>query len=145
MNIAIGNDHRGVKLKQKLTKYLEKKGYTIHNYGADTEESTDYPVYAFQVGEAVKKQEANLGIVICGNGIGVSIACNKVKKVRCARVTSILDAKHARAHNHANVIALAGDLSLMRAKDIIDQFLKTEPSTEERHVKRVEMIDGYKG
>lgn len=141
MNIGIANDHRGFKLKQKLTNYLKDKGYNIINYGTDSEESTDYPIYAFKVGEAIKNKEIDFGILICGTGIGMSIACNKVKGVRCARVCNKDDAYITRLHNDANVIALSEDTS--DVEEIIDTFLTTKFSDEEKHKRRVEMVDNY--
>lgn len=141
MNIGIANDHKGLKLKKKLVKYLYKKGYKMYNYGTNTEESVDYPDYAKAVGKAVANSELELGILICGTGIGMSIACNKVKGARCAKVSSVKEAKLSKQHNNANVIALNGDMPSYKAKDIIDAFIKTKFTEEERHVKRIEKID----
>ena len=138
MKIGIASDHRGYQLKQKL---LNELNYEIIDYGTISEESTDYPIYAFKVGEAIKNKKIDLGILICGSGIGMSIACNKVKTVRCALVNNVEDAKLCRLHNNANVIALSATNS--NYKEIIDTFLTTKFSKEERHIKRVEMIDNY--
>lgn len=143
MNIGIATDHRGVKQKQKLIKYLEKKGHTIYNYGPDTEESVDYPDYAFLIGEKINSGEIELGILICGTGIGMCIAGNKVKGIRCAKVDNIKEAKLSRLHNNANVISLSSNMGLMRMKDILDVFLSTSFSAEERHVLRINKIDNY--
>ncbi len=143
MNIGIATDHRGIKQKQKLIKYLEKKGHTIYNYGPDTEESVDYPDYAFLIGEKINSGEIELGILICGTGIGMCIAGNKVKGIRCAKVDNIKEAKLSRLHNNANVISLSSNMGLMRMKDILDVFLSTSFSAEERHVLRINKIDNY--
>ena len=141
MNIGIANDHRGFKLKQKLTNFLKSMGYNIIDYGTNNEESTDYPLYAFKVGEAIRDNKIDLGILICGTGIGMSIACNKVENVRCARVCNNNDAYYARLHNNANVIALPENIE--NVEEIINTFLNTKFSDEEKHNRRVEMINKY--
>lgn len=143
MNIGIATDHRGVKQKEKLIKYLEKKGHTIYNYGTDSEDSVDYPDYAFKIGEKINEGEIEIGILICGTGVGMCIASNKVKNIRCAKVDNLLEAKLSRSHNNANVITLSSYMSLMRMKDILDVFLKTSFSGDERHVRRLTKIDEY--
>lgn len=139
--IGIASDHRGYKLKQKLTKYLNKKGYTVVDYGTDSTVSTDYPEFGFRLGEAVAKYEVSKGIAICGSGIGISIACNKVKGVRCAKVDNAKEIKYSRQDNDANVVAIAGNMHLFRAKDIIDAFLNTSFTGLERHQKRIDMLN----
>lgn len=141
MNIGIANDHRGFKLKQKLTNFLKEKGYNIIDYGTSSDISVDYPVYAFKVGEAIRDNKIDFGILICGTGIGMSIACNKVKNVRCAKVSSIDEAILSRQHNDANVIAISENTE--DALEIIITFLNTKFSNEEKHIRRVEMINNY--
>ena len=141
--IGIASDHRGFRLKQKLTKYLNKKGYSVIDYGTDSRESTDYPVYGFKLGKAVKNHEVAKGIAICGSGIGISIACNKIKGVRCAKVNDTKEAKWARIDNDANIIALSAKMPMFRVKDVIDVFLKTNFSNLQRHKKRIDMLDSY--
>ena len=141
IKIGIGNDHRGLKLKNKIVKYLYKKGYKIFNYGTNDQTSVDYPDYAKAVGTGVANSEIDLGILICGTGIGMSIACNKVKGARCARVLSTKDAKLAKEHNNANVLAFGEDLPFYKVKDILDVFLKTNFSSDERHLIRVDKIE----
>ena len=143
MNIGIANDHRGYELKQKLTDYLTKKGYNVINFGTDSIESADYPDYAIKLCNAVIKEQVIYGIAICGNGIGMCIACNKVKGIRCAKVSTSKEAKMCRLHNDANVIAIGSDLSFLEIKDIIDNFLMTNFSEDERHVRRIEKITKY--
>jgi len=143
MNIGIANDHRGFNLKQKITNYLTKKGYTIINYGTDSNESVDYPDFAFKLGEAINNGEIEIGIAICGRGIGISIACNKVKNIRCAKVDNVEEARLTRSDNDANVIAINSTYPFYKVKDILDIFLKTPFSNEERHVRRVEKINSY--
>ncbi len=139
--IGIACDHRGYKLKQKLTKYLVKKGYTVVDFGTDNKNSVDYPRFGFRLGEAVADYEVEKGIAICGSGIGISIACNKIKGVRCAKVDNVKETKYARKDNDANVIAIAGNMPVFRAKDIVDAYLKTNFTGLERHKKRIEMLD----
>lgn len=141
MTIGIANDHRGLNLKQELTKYLKDLGYNIIDYGTNTIEPTDYPIYAFKVGEAVKNQNIDFGILICGTGIGMSIAANKIDKVRCAKVDNIDEAILSRKHNNANVIAISENN--INAKEIVKTFITTDFSNEERHLRRVELIDNY--
>ena len=143
MNIGVANDHRGLLLKQKLTNYLEKKGYNITNYGTDSKESVDYPDYAFKLCEAINNKEVVYGIAICGTGIGICIACNKVKNIRCAKVSNCKEAILSRKHNNANIIALNSDMSLMEAKDILDEFLRTNFDSDERHIRRIKKISDY--
>lgn len=141
MNIAIASDHRGYELKCKIINYLEEKGYTINDYGTDSNVSTDYPIYAFKLGESIRDNINKFGILICGTGIGMSIACNKVKNVRCAKVNNVDETILTRQHNNANVIALSENVE--KVFEIIDAFLNTEFSFEEKHIKRVEMITNY--
>lgn len=139
--IGIASDHRGYKLKQKLTKYLTKKGYTVVDFGTDGTFSVDYPEFGFKLGEAVADFEVEKGIAICGSGIGISIACNKIKGVRCAKVDNVKEVKYARKDNDANVIAIAGNMPTFRAKDIIDAYLNTSFTGHDRHKRRIEMLD----
>lgn len=143
MKIGIASDHRGVILKEKIKNYLNDR-YQIIDYGTNSIESVDYPLYAYKIGESVRDNKIDLGILICGTGIGMSIACNKVKKVRCAKVDNIKEVKYTRQDNDANIIAINGNMPLFRAKDITDVFLKTPFSNLERHKKRIEMLDNYK-
>ena len=143
MRLGIASDHRGYKLKEKLKKYLNKKGYEVEDYGTDSPESTDYPIYGIKLGEAIRDKEIDLGIVICGTGIGISIACNKVKGVRCSRIVNAKEAKTTKIHNMANVIALNEKMFLFQAKDIVDNFIKTKYQDDERFIRRVNQITEY--
>ena len=137
MKIAIASDHHGVDLKQKLTKYLEDKDYNVVDCGPNTNEMVDYPEYAFKVGNMISNQDADYGILICNTGIGMSIAANKVKGVRCARVVSEEDAKMTRRDNDANVIALSAQI------EILNIFFNTEFLKLDRYVRRIEEINNY--
>lgn len=141
MKILIANDHRGIKLKNKLQNYLIKSSYTVENLGTDTKESVDYPTLAFTLGEKI--DDDNLGILICGTGIGMSIAANKVKGIRCAKVSNVYEARLCREHNNANVIALSSNLSTLKAKKIIKNFIETKFSTDDRHKRRINIIEDY--
>lgn len=141
MKILIANDHRGLELKNKIQKYLIKNNYIVENLGTDTETSVDYPNLAFNLGEKIDND--TLGILICGTGIGMSIAANKVKGIRCAKVSSVEEAKLCREHNNANVIAISSNLSILKAKKIIKTFVETKFSNDDRHQRRVEMINTY--
>lgn len=143
MKIAIANDHNGVNIKTMLKKYLEELGYEVLDFGSNTSESVDYPNYAFKVGKSVANKESDLGILICGTGIGMSIACNKVKGVRCAKVSNLEEAILSKQHNNANVIALSSHLSESDLKEITKAFIETNFSNEERHIRRNNLIDNY--
>ena len=122
MKVGIANDHRGFKLKNEIVEYLKSLGYDVINYGSDTEDPVDYPVYAFKIGEAVQKGEIDRGILICRTGIGMSIACNKVKGVRCAKVDNVEEAALTRLDNNANVIAISYVKDITEIKEMIKTF-----------------------
>lgn len=143
MKIGIANDHRGYKLKTKLIPYLQKKGYQVEDYGTSSTESVDYSDYGILLGEKVRDKEVDFGIAICGSGIGISIACNKVSGVRCAKVNNTKEAKLTRIDNNANVIALNEKMHIFEAKDILDVFLTTEYKEEERFQRRIDKITNY--
>ncbi len=143
MQIFIGSDHRGVELKQQIIKNLESDGFTVYDTKLKNNEMDDYPDFAFEVGENVLKNEDALGILICGNGIGISIAANKVKGIRCARVLNEDDAFKSKNHNGANVIAIGADKPLNDAMEIVNVFISTKPASEERHLKRINKIINY--
>lgn len=140
MKIGIASDHRGVILKEKIKKYLNDS-YQIIDYGTNSIESVDYPQYAYKIGEDIKSKKIERGILICGTGIGMSIACNKVHGIRCAKINDLEEAILARSHNNVNVIALGENTQ--NYKEIINAFLNTDFSNEEKHRRRVEMIDNY--
>lgn len=140
MNIGIANDHRGFIIKQKLTIFLEKKGYNVIDYGTNSTDSVDYPDYALKLCEGIKNEEIHLGIVICGTGIGMSIACNKINGIRCAKVSDDVEAKLSRQHNDANVVAISANTTMFEVKDIVDSFITTNFSNDERHQNRIDKI-----
>lgn len=142
MRIGIASDHRGYEKKSELIKLLGQK-YNIIDYGNKLyDEYDNYPTFAINLGEAIQK-EIDLGIVLCGTGIGVSIAANKVNGVRAAKVDNENEAYYSRLHNNANIIALDSDKDIEELHTLIDKFINTAFSTEERHSRRVKMISDY--
>ena len=141
--IGIASDHAGFETKEYLISYLKEQNYEIIDYGTTNNDSVDYPLYALKVGEAVKENRIEYGILICKTGIGMSIACNKVKGVRCAKIDNIEEAILSRKHNDSNVIALSSMRDKEDLKKIVKTFLSTTFSNEERHVKRINIIKDY--
>ncbi|MEE1087067.1 MAG: ribose 5-phosphate isomerase B [Schaedlerella sp.] len=140
MKVGIGNDHSALELKAEIIKFVEAMGHEVVDYGTKTSESCDYPTYGEAVGNAVVNKEVDLGILICGTGLGISIAANKVKGVRAAVCSEPFTAKMAREHNNANIIAFgARVVGAEIAKMIVDAFLNTEFAGG-RHERRVNMI-----
>lgn len=140
MKIAIGNDHVAVDMKHHIAKYLEEKGHEILNFGTDSDERCDYPVYGKKVAAAVANGECERGILICGTGIGISLAANKVKGIRAAVCSEAYSARLTRQHNDANIIAFgARVVGPATAEMIVDEFLNTEYEGG-RHQKRIDMI-----
>lgn len=141
MKVGIVSDHRGYQLKEEILKKL--KNIDLIDYGTFSTESVDYPDYAFKLGKKVMEKEVNYGIAICGSGIGISIACNKVKGIRCAKVATKEEAYYTRNDNDSNIIAFSADTDLNKAIDIINTFLNTPFSNEERHINRIKKISEY--
>lgn len=140
--IAIGSDHGGFALKEEVVKYLKGKGYELKDVGCYDVSSVDYPSYGHAVGKAVASGECEFGIVICTTGIGISIAANKVPGVRCALCSEPHSARMTREHNNANVLAMGGGLiGPQMAFTIVDTFLNTEFSVEEKHHRRVNLLE----
>ena len=141
MKLALAADHGGFELKEQIKKYLTEQNYEIADLGTISCESVDYPVYGKACGEAVVSGKADLGIVFCGSGIGISIAANKVKGVRCALCTSPIMAELSRQHNNANVLALGGRiLTYEEAVRIVNAWLGSEFEGG-RHQRRVDQLD----
>lgn len=140
--IALGCDHGGYELKQEIIKYLEGKNIEYKDFGCDSTESVDYPVYAKKVAHAVADKECEFGILICGTGIGISIAANKVKGIRAALCHDCFSAEATREHNNANIVAMgARVIGPGLAVKIVDTFLNTPFSNDERHIRRINMIE----
>lgn len=140
--IALGCDHGGYELKQEVIAYLEKQGYVYKDYGCYGLDSVDYPAYGKAVGEAVASGECEKGIIICGTGIGISIAANKIKGVRAALCSDCFSAQATREHNDANVLAMgARVLGPGLALKIVETFLTTPFSEDPRHIRRIRQIE----
>lgn len=141
MNIALGSDHGGYRLKQEIIGYLEEKGITCKDFGCADSSSCDYPEFGAAAARAVANGECDKGIVICTTGIGISITANKVKGIRCALCADTLSARLTREHNDANMLALgAGITGTHLALNIVETFLDTPFSGEEKHSRRVAEI-----
>lgn len=140
--IAIGCDHGALELKNQLIEHLKKRGIECKDTGCYTNESCDYPVYAKKVTELVKSKECELGILLCGTGIGMSIAANKVKGIRAALCSDCFSAEATRQHNDANVLCLgARVIGPELAFRIADTFIDAEFSGDERHKRRIGMLE----
>lgn len=142
MKIGFASDHRGYKLKKQLIEQLQDE-YEIIDYGTSSEESTDYPDYAFLLGENVSTKKVDFGIAICGSGIGISIACNKVLGVRCAKVTTAEEAKITRIDNDANIVAFGENTTFLDALNIVKTFVSTDHPSMEKHDRRIRKIKEY--
>ena len=140
MKIAIGNDHTAVAMKNGIVAHLEAKGYEVVNFGTDATDRSDYPIYGKRVADAVASGECDLGVLICGTGIGISLTANKVKGIRAAVCSESYSAKMTRMHNNANIIAFgARVVGQATAEEIVDAFLEAEYEGG-RHARRVDMI-----
>lgn len=140
--IALGCDHGGFDLKKEIADYLSKNGFEYKDFGCYDTASCDYPEYGRAVANAVASGECEMGILICGTGIGMSMVANKVKGVRCAHCTDCFSAKAAREHNDANIIALGARITGSGlAVMMVDIFLNTPFSQDERHIRRISRIE----
>lgn len=140
--IAIGSDHGGFDLKEKVKAHLLEKGYDVKDVGCYEKVSVDYPTFGHAVAKAVAEGECEKGIVICTTGIGISITANKTAGIRCALCSEPLSAKMTRLHNDANVLAMGAALvGDMMAMEIVDTFLGTAFSGDERHQRRIDLIE----
>ena len=141
--IALGSDHGGFDLKQEIKKYLEEAGYEYRDFGCESKASCDYPVFGRAAAKAVAEGSCEKGIVICTTGIGISITANKLPGIRCALCADSVSAKLTRLHNNANVLAIgAGIVGSNLALEIVKTFLETEFSGDERHQRRIDLIEG---
>ena len=140
MKIGIGNDHSEVELKNAIKDYLTQQGYEVINYGTDSTEAFDYPLAGEAVANAINNHEVDCGICICGTGIGISIAANKVKNIRAAVCSEPVSAKLAKEHNNAQIICFGARIvGLNMAKAIVDAWLNAS-FQEDRHIKRLALI-----
>ncbi|MBP3920262.1 MAG: RpiB/LacA/LacB family sugar-phosphate isomerase [Bacilli bacterium] len=143
MKIGIASDHRGYETKKQIIEYLKEK-YEIIDYGTNTKERVDYPIYGIKLGEKVAQKEVEYGIAICGSAIGISIACNKVKGIRCGKINTIEEAIHAKENDHVNIIAISGETDIEINKKIVDAYLNTKENTKDpSYLNRVNQIIEY--
>jgi ribose 5-phosphate isomerase B len=143
--IALGCDHGGFELMQQVKLHLRERGLTYKDYGTVTDRSCDYPDFAQAVAKGILAGECDKGILICGTGIGISIAANRFEGIRCALCHDCFSAEATRLHNDANILAMGGRVvGPGHALKIVDTFLDTEFSGDERHVRRIEKIEKFK-
>lgn len=141
--LALGCDHGGYELMQEIKQYLDQKKIAYRDFGCHSTEAVDYPLYAKKVGKAIQDGVCEKGILVCGTGIGISITANKMEGIRAALCTDCFSAEATRLHNDANILALGGRVvGAGLALKIVDTFLNTPFSGEERHRRRIEMIEG---
>ena len=142
MKIGIANDHRAYDIKEKLKNILDN--YDLVDYGCFSNEMVDYPKYAFKLSKAVIDKEVDLGVVMCGTGIGVSIACNKVKGIRCAKIDNLDEAKSAKEHNNANILAFSATThTAQEIKEMIEIFINSTFNLEPRYKIRINQVEKY--
>ncbi len=142
MKIAIGADHGGYEYKNNIIDLLKNKGYEVKDFGTYSNESCDYPEFAKKVAESVANGNFDRGILICGTGIGMSIVANKFKGIRAALCSDTFSAKATREHNNSNILCMgARVISFEKAEEITRIWLETEFSQEERHIRRINMIE----
>ena len=143
MKIGIASDHRGYTTKEKIKEYF-KEQYEIIDYGTNSTNRVDYPKYGILLGEKVAQKEVEYGIAICGSAIGISIACNKVKGIRCGKVNTKEEAIHAKENDYVNVIALSGEKNIEENIEIIKAFLTTkENRSDQVYQDRIDQISRY--
>jgi len=143
MKLFIATDHRGIERQEEIIKYLTEKKYEVIKSDLPHSDTDDYVDFALDVANKVTENKNSFGILICGTGIGMSIAANKVKNIRAARCTNKEDAYLTRTDNNANVLCISYNLDFVTTKEIIDTFINTEFSIEERHHRRVDKITQY--
>lgn len=137
--LGFASDHRGYKLKQKLINYL-KNDYEIIDCGTNDDNSCDYPDYAYKLGQKINNKEVNYGIAICGSGIGISIALNKIKGIYCAKVNNSEEARFTRLDNNTNCVAFSENIRLDEAIRIVETFINTDFSNLDKHVRRINKV-----
>lgn len=140
MTIGFASDHRGYKLKTKLINYFTEQGYNIIDYGTNSEDSCDYPDFAYNLGEGIIKKEVDYGVAICGSGIGISIALNKINGIYCAKADTEEEAYHTRRDNNTNCISMGENKDIKDAIKIVDTFINTEFSNLEKHIRRINKV-----
>ena len=143
MKIGIASDHRGYETKEKIKEYFKNK-YEIIDYGTNDLTRVDYPVYVIKLGEKVRDKEVEYGIAICGSAIGISIACNKVKGIRCGKINTEAEAIHAKTNDFVNIIAISGEENIEKNIKIIEAFLNAKENINDpAYLKRIKQIENY--
>lgn len=146
MKVAIGSDHGGFALKEQIVAHLKEKGYEVEDFGTHTTDSCDYPDYGVLAAKAVADGTCDKGIVVCTTGIGISMAANKIKGVRCGLCHDVTTARLTREHNDANVLALGGGfIAPFLGLEMVDVFLTTPFSNEEKHIRRIDKVMRIEG
>lgn len=146
MKVAIGSDHGGFALKEQIVAHLKEKGYEVEDFGTHTTDSCDYPDYAVLAAKAVADGTCDKGIVVCTTGIGISMAANKIKGVRCGLCHDVTTARLTREHNDANVLAMGGGfIAPFLGLEMVDVFLTTPFSNEEKHIRRIDKVMRIEG
>ncbi len=146
MRIALGSDHVGIELKKLIKEHLQEKGYEMEDCGTDSSEATDYPDFALAVAKAVLAGKSQMGILICGTGIGMCIAANKIKGIRAALCQETYSARMSREHNNANILCLGQRVMGSKlALEVVDAWLEADYSPEGRHQQRLDKIAGFEG
>jgi len=145
MKIGIASDHRGYETKQKLTEFLIGKGYNVIDYGTNSKDRVDYTKYGFILGEKIAQKEVDYGIAICGSAIGISVALNKVKGIRCGKIDSVEEAIHGKERDFLNAIALSGEgASIELNEQIAEAFLTSKNNlTDHVYRERIDQIEAY--
>lgn len=146
MKVAIGSDHGGFALKEQIVVHLKEKGYEVEDFGTHTTDSCDYPDYGVLAAKAVADGTCDKGIVVCTTGIGISMAANKIKGIRCGLCHDVTTARLTREHNDANVLALGGGfIAPFLGLEMVDVFLTTPFSNEEKHIRRIDKVMRIEG
>lgn len=140
MKLGFASDHRGFALKNKLMEYFSDNGYTIIDYGTNSPDSCDYPDYAYKLGMGIVNKEVDYGVAICGSGIGINIALNKMKGVYCAKANNCFEAMNTRIDNNTNCVSFGETMEFEDAIKIINTFITTEYSNLEKHNRRIGKI-----
>lgn len=143
MKIYIASDHRGVEVENKIRDYLVQMGLTVEQTKLEHTPTDDYVDFAIELGENVVNDKESLGILLCGTGIGMSIAANKVKGIRAARCVDVDDAFYAKNHNSANVLCISSSIEFNYLIEIVDTFINTKCASEEKHINRVNKVIKY--
>lgn len=140
MTLGFASDHRGFKLKKELIKYFKDNGYTIIDYGTNSEDSCDYPDFAYLLGKGILNHQVDYGVAICGSGIGISIALNKIKGIYCAKVSNRDEAFYTRCDNNTNCVSFGEQTDISEAISIVETFVSTKYSNLEKHNRRINKV-----